>query len=396
MAALKGLSIVITIRGVPPAVFGAVPIDDLRKLDSHAARQAFLAISGEALAADPDLPGLLEALDGHALSLRLVAAQATGVPSLVGLRESWDEAHAEILRRPGQAESRLTSVRASLLLSLKSARMNSTPLARRLLSLLAFLPGGLREPDESSLLGDRGAVTKARGNEAVSCLHQLRLIERRPDRRLRMLTPLRECVKLDVPMMEADKGRVVNRYLGLAEKAGRIGSKDWETVREEVEAEADNLDPVSELAVATNLSHQNLERALRGLGSFHIFSGRGAVASLTRVAEHSRSRSSPRLLALCIRSLGNVARVRSDHGTAMKRYNEALALYRRIGNVDGEANCILSLGYVASARSDHDTAVNRYDRRWRSIGASATWRARRTAFDRSGMLRARARMTIWR
>ncbi len=80
----------------------------------------------------------------------------------------------------------------------------------------------------------------------------------------------------------------------------------------------------------------------------------------------------------------------------MKRYNEALALYRRIGNVDGEANCILSLGYVASARSDHDTAVNRYDEALalhRGIGNVA---GEANCIDRSGMLRARARMTIWR
>jgi hypothetical protein len=163
VAPLKGLSLVVTVRGVPPAVLGAVRIEDIPKLDGRAARQAFLATSGEALAADPDLPRLLEALDGHALSLRLVAAQATGVPSLSGLRESWDEARAEILRRPGQAESRLTSVRASLLLSMNSTRMKSTPLARRLLSILALLPGGLGEPNVPPLLGDRGIVSKAKG-----------------------------------------------------------------------------------------------------------------------------------------------------------------------------------------------------------------------------------------
>ena len=148
----------------------------------------------------PDLPRLLHALDGHALSIRLVAAQAAGLPTLRGPTRELGRCTCRILRRPGQKESRLTSVRASLLLSLNSGRVRSTPLARRLMSLLAFLPGGLEEVGVSGLLGDRGTVSKAKGNEAVACLHQLRLVERRPDRRLRMLTPLRECVKLDVPI----------------------------------------------------------------------------------------------------------------------------------------------------------------------------------------------------
>ena len=140
VAQIKGLSLIVTIRGVPPPIPGAVQIDDLPKLSVGASQDAFLAIAGGTFSGDSDLSHLLEALDGHALSIHLVAAQAVGLPSLKGLRESWDEAHAEILRISGQEEGRLTSVRASLALSLNSNRMKSTPLARRLMSLLAFLP----------------------------------------------------------------------------------------------------------------------------------------------------------------------------------------------------------------------------------------------------------------
>ena len=60
--------------------------------------------------------------------------------------------------------------------------------------------------------------------------------------------------------------------------------------------------------------------------------------------------------ANCIRSLGNIALARSDHPTAKARYEEALPLYRRVGDVLGEANCIHGLGDIARADSDHDTA----------------------------------------
>ena len=42
--------------------------------------------------------------------------------------------------------------------------------------------------------------------------------------------------------------------------------------------------------------------------------------------------------ANCIRSLGDIARARSDHDPARSRYEEALPLYRRVGSVRG---CLL-------------------------------------------------------
>ena len=59
---------------------GATQIDDLSALDLFAASEAFLDIAGKSFKGDPDLQHLLHALDGHALSLHLVAAQAMDPP----------------------------------------------------------------------------------------------------------------------------------------------------------------------------------------------------------------------------------------------------------------------------------------------------------------------------
>ncbi|HKH33398.1 MAG TPA: hypothetical protein VKA80_04415 [Beijerinckiaceae bacterium] len=50
--------------------------------------------------------------------------------SLAGLQERWNEERGAILKQEGAKEGRLTSVRASLALSLKSPRMAGQPLAR--------------------------------------------------------------------------------------------------------------------------------------------------------------------------------------------------------------------------------------------------------------------------
>ena len=96
------------------------------------------------------------------------------------------------------------------------------------MALLAYLPGGLAETDVRSLIGERAAVSKTKANEAVVCLNQLRLVERRPDLRLRMLTPLRECAKIDLPLLKDDRERIVDGRAG--QGAVRVRRR-WERAR---------------------------------------------------------------------------------------------------------------------------------------------------------------------
>jgi tetratricopeptide (TPR) repeat protein len=357
---IAGLSLVVTIRGTAPPIPDAV-IDDLPKLNITASRDAFLAIAGQHFGNDSDLMHLLDGLDGHALSIHLVAAQAIGSPSLKGLRESWDDAHAKILRISGEAESRLTSVRASLALSLNSRRMTSTPLGRRLLSLLSLLPAGLAEADVRSVLGERGTISAARGNEAVACLYQLKLIELRPDDRLRMLTPLRESVKLDVKPSKSDRDRLVKKLLRLAAKAARLGTFEWASVSQEIEPEADNLDAICSLALRTEKPSQILSDALQGLSSLVTHSGKSGIQTLKEAADRFSSDPASPWTAQTLDWLGQAANVRSDYSTAETCFRKAAQIWHDLGRKRAEAYCIKNLANTFKNRSDREPAQAYYE-----------------------------------
>ena len=85
--------------------------------------------------------------------------------------------------------------------------------------------------------------------------------------------------------------------------------------------------------------------------------------------------------ANCIEAWATSRWRRSDHDAARARYEEALPLYRRVGDVLGEANCIKSLGDIALATGSRSTTrrgrVMR--KRCRCFAASATCSARPTA-----------------
>jgi tetratricopeptide (TPR) repeat protein len=352
LSQVDGLALIVTTRGTAPIFGQKTDIPDLKSLTHVAAGQAFLAIAGEPLRNDPDLDPLLSAVDGHPLSIVLLAAQARGQAHLADLRLAFEKQRAELLKRPGiNREDRLTSARASLRVSLENKTMSS--LARRLFGLLAFLPAGMSKTDSDLIIGKDAYLAR-------HALQYLRLAFERDDGRLRVLAPLRDCAKLDCLPDRSDKIALLSIMLAIASDAGSVAESDWPTVASRVMAEADNLDAILDEAIRSgDFEWENVANSLYGLAELHSFTGRGSVGVLDVAATYFRKEKTA---SARIKSwMASVYWNRSTLDHAKKFANAALALARKAGFVRIQADALLLLGQISATVSEHDAAVEQIE-----------------------------------
>ncbi len=314
-----------------------------------AARDAFLAIAGKKLEADPRLDELLNGVDCVPIAITLLAHQAEGEPTLETLYQRWQRERTAMLQR-ADAKDRLTNIELSYELSLHGPRM--TDGGRRLLSMLALLPNGLA-------LTDVGAVMPDGGDAAAMTARKAGLIQDEAGR-MRLLAPLREYLRRKYPPEDSDRGRLVSHFVGLAEElAGKVGRTGGAEAANRLTPEAANVESLILMGLDSAEASASIE-AVIAWAEFMRFTGVGSEAPVERAAAVALSENDLLSGATCLRRLGDIAFDRFDHEMAKGRYEKALMHFRQVGSMLGEANCIANLGDTALRQSDHETAQRRY------------------------------------
>ncbi len=348
IAPVPGLALVASVRGSlrPHGVRWRATLE-IGKLAPTAAEKLFHEISGDSHRGDPELGEILALLDGVPLAIRLMAHAAAVQPSLRWVLDTWQAKRTAMLRR---ADGKDDDLEVSIALSLEGPRPDTH--GRRLASALGLLPGGLAFEDLEALFPDEGHPAAVQLAGAGLAFFQ--------GERLYMLAPVREATGRLVPADEPQVERIVHHYLDLArDVGGQIGATGGREALVRLEPELGNLEAAFERALAP---HPDAAFAARsGLAELMRYCGIGSPSLLLEAAKRARSLDRSGDEANCIKSLGDIALTRSDHDGARERYEEALPLYRRVGNVLGGANCIRSLGDIALVRSDHDAAHERYE-----------------------------------
>lgn len=255
-----GLSFVVTSRESLPLLSGWTKIDDLSPLSLEESRDLFCRIATSVKKDDPDLEPLLIALDGHALSLTIIASRVDSDLTLGPMLRRWENEKALLLKQPGLQEARSNSVIASLRVSLTSRHI--TPVAKRLLAILGFLPDGLPAGGLKAFLGQEDRRINAIDSDTASeALRRLRLVGPRLDGAIRLLNPIREAVRLEIPIMDGDRQRVIRVELKLLEKGNYFGTELWPEAKRALEPHLTNITTVL-VECGRNQSIVSINRAI--------------------------------------------------------------------------------------------------------------------------------------
>jgi hypothetical protein len=255
------------------------------------------------------------------------------------------------------ATHRLLNIEVSYEISIQGPRM--TDEARRLLSLLGFLPGGVAH-------GDLAAVFPSQGARAATILRQVGLAFDQ-DRRLRLLAPLREYVQGAHPPPPDDQLPALSHYLGLARLLGeKVGGEGGAEAIARLTPEVANI----EVVILRGLDESADETAIRaalGFGEFTRFTGLGTTAVLERAANVAQTQGAADLTAECFSRLGDIASDRSDHDSARTHYETTLAIYERIPEPYSIGRAHRRLARIAAddGRRRHVDAAKEV---WQSIG----------------------------
>lgn len=381
LAGVEGLALICSFRGAqwPAGTWTeriAVP-----KLPAPPAREVFLSVAGERFSPDPDLDGLLNDLDGMAIAIELLGRLAQPESSLQGLRERWERQRTDLLKA-SRTPNRYLSVAVSFDLSIT----NLAPVDKRLLSILALLPDGVR----------RSALDAVFENGA-SVAPELRRVGLAYDDgdRLRVLKPIRDHVAANHPADPPDVARAQAHYLGRTLLLGpALGKKGGAAAMLILLADSANLI----WAIASALAGDRPAAGLAGTLAFYpvaAMSGlpiddllteatecaetlgdapkqielllaraslarndlAAAHAYLTTALELSAEHDERQLEATCLLQLGEIATFRDEWDEASRLHDRALTIYREIGDRPGEANTLHELAVSADFRGEFEQSL---------------------------------------
>ena len=352
VGAIAGVGLAVSARGTArPAGLRWRDFAMLSPLGLPEARRLFLAVAGAGFAADPGLEGLVAAVDGVPLAVELLGYAAQGEPDLAGVAQRWQQERVGVLERMGGG-SRELSVAVSVEASLASPLM--TAAAGRLFGLLGMLPDGTARDDLPGLLPDHGLA-------AGAVLRRLGLVFDEGTR-LRMLAPVREHAASAHPPWPVDLARASAHYARLAATGEQLGWGQGARMAARLQAETGNI-AVMLRQSASGQRIDELVDGVSGLAKYAEITGAAQpppdllAAAEEAVTEHGSLRQQAHTWLV----LGTLARYRSDYDEAQARYEQAIALYRQVGDVLWEAHSVGGLADIALERSDYDTARTRYE-----------------------------------
>lgn len=335
---IESLSVIVTMRGSerPLSTEWTRPFfPPLRALDHRAARKTFFA-QNDCSSDDPAVDKLLALVDRVPLAITLLARMGQN-ESPESILRTWEKQNTRILQRPGM-NSQSDNVELSIELSIRSYRMTRTPEALELLSALALLPDGIQNKTVDDVF-----LHLPEARKALLVLRQSALVYDEGDRDkevYRVLTPIREYVRRELPPQPLHAACMQTYYTSLSTLAERIGTSQGASAVEVLSHEVGNLHSILSFSLDAFIRGGDryrgvvpLSDAVGGavrLARLQRFTSLGSTTAIKLAILAAEKQGDIRLKGHAIRALSQVYQYTGNKEESEKLANAALELYRSI------------------------------------------------------------------
>ncbi|KAF4609552.1 hypothetical protein D9613_012334 [Agrocybe pediades] len=355
ISSISSISLFINMRGEfpPPSISWSLllPARGLGPLSLTAAKALYLqrqSTSPDTNVPNTQLDSLLTEVDCVPLAVFILSELGKRYPIEV-LRQRWMQSKTRLLKLPGAASSRLTSVAISLDMSMNSTMLKDHPEAVRLLRLLAFLPEGL--PNWSTLFP---LLTSSFEDsyDALDTVCQTSLVQR-TDHVISMLNPTRQYLNSS---MDSHR-KAVESDLDIV----------FKFIIDSVRENSDTLvllgkANIADLFIIYLDSYTQAEHVQEGLlcADYLYDHNMLTTALIDSVIIKAKALGSSDILAKAYEHRGKILFSLNDWKGSEEAYCAAYPLYQQLGYKLEMAKSLSSLGNNYNMQSEYAKAVESY------------------------------------
>ncbi|KAG8999209.1 hypothetical protein FRB94_006398 [Tulasnella sp. JGI-2019a] len=351
------LSVLVTMRGTLPGIgrikWTKPELPPLAVLPAKAARDLYVEIDQKA-DCDTALETLLSELGHMPLAVTLMAKVGSEGETPTELLEKWRLRGTDVIHEEGG--DRRTGVNHSIQLSLQSHLMRKNPEALRLPSVLAMLPGGIRNDVIQVVVPAISDPTKAR-----SVLLRTSLVySSAQTNSFHVLSPIRTyIVHHHPPTPDLWRGLYVFCCEYIRQHSPEPG--DSRAFLKALAIEDANLEAILLHALQHNPSEEIIESSLNFTWYqylTHIRSGSHIASVAVTAAERVGTAYQH---AACLRRLGNIYVRQVQLEDSRTLLEDARTRFIQLGEGWEAADCVQSLGYIARAQGRYGDAHSTYE-----------------------------------
>ena len=345
------VTLLLTIRGTErPNITIWDPLPLLGPLSLLHARQAFLAIATDC-EPSASLDRLLKMVDYVPLAVSLLArrSQITGEIAAM-LCDRWEKEHTGMLKLGGREPD--DNIDVSIKLSLDSPLMQSDHNARRLLSVVSYLPAGVSEEAYSSMsLSDEGS------SAAEFLLRRLSLTYSPTPGWVTTLEPIRAYMRRHHSPLAEDMEAVEDWHVNLANANGNYkpGDIEFPNTSTKLAVNSANMTFILRACIQQRTGLAAIASAVLAFSHFLYWTRPNGdllevliAAGINELNDSTKGR--------CLQCLGDILQARSQYEEAQSKLEEAHSYF--IGTSDGlrASQCLQSLGETLRMRCQYEEA----------------------------------------